>query len=158
MKDVNNKLNNYISVDCVVFGYDSEQLNVLVVERTLSNEDRPVEFASDWTLTGNHVYEDETIKQAATRVVYNLTGIEGIYLEQFKAFADPGRLLKPKDQKWLKSIGKDPQQRVVSIGYFALVATQKVTLKWMGRKVKWIAVKEVGELGFDHNDIYYKRC
>lgn len=147
------KLSSYISVDCVIFGYDSERLNVLLVERTLSNKDASSDFIPDWTLTGNHVYEDETIKDAATRVVKSLTGIPDIYLEQFKSFADPGRLMKPKDQHWLTSIGKDPTQRVVSIGFFALVATQRVSLKWMGRKVEWIPVSEVGDLGFDHNDI-----
>ncbi len=153
MSLVIDKVNDNISVDCIVFGYDAEKLNVLVVERTLTNDDDASDFVPDWTLTGNHVFENETIKEAATRVVYSLTGISDIYLEQFKAFADPGRLLGPKDQKWLTNVGKDPNQRVVSIGYFALVATQKVTLKWMGRKVKWAAVKEVGELGFDHNHI-----
>ncbi|MCB0846323.1 MAG: NUDIX hydrolase, partial [Bacteroidetes bacterium] len=42
---------------------------------------------------------------------------------------------------------------VATIGFFALVATQKVALKWMGREVKWVPVKEVGTLGFDHNQI-----
>ncbi len=153
MSGSNRKLNSYISVDCVIFGYDSERLHVLLVERTLSDKNTGSDFIPDRTLTGNHVYEDETIKDAATRVVNSLTGISDIYLEQFKAFADPDRLLKPKDQNWLRSIGKDPTQRVVSIGFFALVATQRVSLKWMGRKVEWIPVNEVGELGFDHNDI-----
>ena len=151
MSKVVTELSSYISVDCVVFGYDGEKLNVLLVERRLSKGDQVGDFESDWTLTGNHVYKNETIKEAATRVVYSLTGISKIYLEQFKTFADPGRLLAPKDQKWLKNIGKDPLTRVVSIGFFALVATQKVSLKYMGRKVIWTPLEEVGELGFDHN-------
>ena len=153
MSRSNRKLSSYISVDCVIFGYDSERLNVLLVERTLSDKNNSSDFIPDWTLTGNHIYEEESIEDAATRVVNSLTGISDIYLEQFKAFADPNRLTKPKDQNWLTSIGKDPTQRVVSIGFFALVATQRVCLKWMGRKVEWIPVNEVGELGFDHNDI-----
>lgn len=148
------ELNSYISVDCVVFGYDSEVLNVLLVERTLNKKDQSSKyFIPDWTLTGNHVYEGESIEEAAFRVVHNLTGITDIYLEQFKTFADPSRLTKPKDQIWLKSIGKDPKRRVVSIGFFALLATQNVVLKSRDRVVKWVPVKEVSELGFDHNDI-----
>ena len=153
MLETVSQLNPYISVDCVVFGYDAEKLNVLLVERTLSDDPSVSDFDPDWTLTGNHVYEGETIKEAATRVVFNLTGISDIYLEQFKTFADPERLLKPKDQKWLRSIGKDPEERVVSIGYFALLATQDVSLKWMGRRVKWTPVRTAGQLGFDHNEI-----
>jgi len=42
---------------------------------------------------------------------------------------------------------------VVSIGFFALLASQNIALKWMDREVKWVPVKEVGELAFDHNQI-----
>lgn len=147
------ELNNYISVDCVVFGYDGKQLNILLVKRTLSTESESLAFTPDWTLTGNHVYENETIEEAANRILFNLTGFSNIYLEQFKTFADPQRLLKPKDQVWIKSIGHDPAQRVVSIGFFALLATQKVTLEWRGREVQWVPIKDVGELAFDHNEI-----
>ena len=145
-------LSNYISVDCVIFGYDAEKLNVLLVKRTLSDDDQ-TDLILDWTLTGNHVYEDEAIEEAANRILFELTGFLDIYLEQFKTFADPKRLLKPKDQIWLKSIGKDPEHRVVSIGFFSLLAIQSITLKSMGREIKWVPVKDVGELAFDHNTI-----
>lgn len=146
-------LNDNVSVDCVIFGYDAEQLHVLLVERKPSDPEDATDFEADWTLAGNHIYEDETVEEAATRVVFELTGISDIYMEQFRAFTDPGRLAKAKDQQWLRSIGKDPEQRVVSIGFFALVATRHISLKWMGRNVKWIPVREVGQLGFDHNHI-----
>lgn len=143
-------LNNYISVDCVVFGFDSEKLNVLVVERTLSDGSGEVEF-SDLTLTGNHIYEDETIVEAADRILFDLTGLADIYLEQFKTFASPDRLKKENDRKWLLHDGRDPDKRIVSVGFFALLATQKVTIEWKGRNVKWMPVDEVGKLAFDHN-------
>lgn len=146
------KLSSSLSVDCVVFGYDEEKLNVLLVERTLSDI-REATDTSDWTLTGNHVYEDETIEAAANRVLFDLTGLTNIYLEQFKTFAHPERLLKPKDQQWLKSIGLDPIKRVATVGFFALLATQRTNLQWMGRQVKWTPIKSVGELAFDHNQI-----
>ena len=145
------ELNKYISVDCVVFGYDSEKLNVLLVNRTLSNPiDGSIQL-SDYTLTGNHVFENERIEDAANRVLFDLTGLKGIYLEQFKTFADPDRISKPIDRQWLTSIERDPAQRVVSIGYFALLSTRDVLLEWKGREVKWVPLHKVGELGFDHN-------
>ena len=147
------ELNPYISVDCVVFGYDSEKLNVLLVNRTLSDSEDTPPLLSDYTLTGNHVYENETVEAAANRIVFDLTGLENIYLEQFKTFADPDRLTNAKDQLWLQSIGRDPELRVVSIGFFALLSTSDITLEWKGREVKWVPVKEVGALGFDHNHI-----
>lgn len=144
------KLNDYISVDCVVFGFDFERLNVLVVERTLTNDKGKEEF-TDLTLTGNHIYEEETIVEAADRILFNLTGLSNIYLEQFKTFASPDRLKKENDRKWLLNDHRDPDKRIVSIGFFALLATQKVTLEWKGRNVKWMPVDEVVELAFDHS-------
>lgn len=147
------ELSKSISVDCVVFGYDSEKLNVLLVKRTLTSDEDQSVLLSDYTLTGNHVYEIETLEDAAYRILHTLTGLKNIYLEQFKTFADPHRLSQPIDQQWLKSIGRDPSHRVVSVGFFALLATQNVKLHWMEREVKWVPLKEVGELGFDHNHI-----
>lgn len=145
------KLNNYVSVDCVIFGFDFEQLNVLLVERTLRNEETgEIEF-NDLTLTGNHIYEKETIDEAANRILFDLTGLQNIYLEQFKAFAHPDRLKKSNDRKWLIHDGRNPDKRIVSIAYFALLATQNVTLEWKGRNVKWVPFREIGELAFDHN-------
>ena len=145
-------INDYLSVDCVVFGFDSEKLSVLVVDRTLISEKKDSGF-SDMTLTGNHIYQNETAEEAANRILFDLTGLSDIYFEQFKTFSDPKRLSKPNDKKWLDHHGRDPLQRIVSIGFFALLATQNVTLKWKGRNVKWLPVHEVGELGFDHNHI-----
>ncbi len=143
----------HISVDCVVFGYDGEKLNVLLVKRTINTNGRKTDFTPDWTLTGNHVYEQEPILDAAKRVLHDLTGFSDIYLEQFRTFAHPTRLLKPKDQLWLRHIGHDPSKRVVSIGYFALLATEDVALRAFDREVRWTPVKEIGKLAFDHNEI-----
>ncbi len=146
-------LNDYISVDCVIFGYNGQELQVLLVDRTLTNEQTGESEFTDLTLTGNHIYEDETIEQAAYRVLFDLTGLKNVFLDQFKTFAHPDRLQKENDRKWLLHDGRDPKKRIVSIGYFALLATQDITLEWKGRNVKWIPVSEVGELAFDHNQI-----
>ncbi|MUP37204.1 NUDIX hydrolase [Labilibaculum euxinus] len=146
-------LNNYISVDCVIFGYNGQELQVLLVDRTLTNNSTGQPEFTDLTLTGNHIYEDETIEQAAYRVLFDLTGLKNVFLDQFKTFAHPDRLKKENDRRWLIHDGRDPDKRIVSIGYFALLATQNITLEWKGRNVKWVPVSEVGELAFDHNQI-----
>ncbi len=148
-----NLLNNSISVDCVIFGFDFEKLNVLLVDRVLKDEDTGKELFRDLTLAGNHIYEHERLQDAASRILYDLTGLEDIYLKQFGAFCDPDRLKKPNDQAWLRASGRDPESRVISVGYYSLLATNKVTLKWKGRDVKWYPVSEVTELAFDHYDI-----
>ncbi|MBN2743399.1 NUDIX domain-containing protein [Breznakibacter xylanolyticus] len=148
------QFNQTISVDCVIFGFDGEQLNVLLVDRTLTKEGQ--EIFSDLTLTGNHIYEDEELDNAAARILFDLTGVKDIYLEQFGVFASPERLNHPNDRQWLLANGRNPDSRIVSVAYFSLIATKEITLEWKGRNVKWYPVNSVGTLAFDHNQILSK--
>ena len=142
-----------ISVDCVIFGFDFKKLNVILVERNVHDPATGAKQISDFTLTGNHVYFDEKLGDAAKRILFNLTGLSGIYLEQFFTSGDPDRLNSAKDQLWLQYIGKDPRERVVSVCYFSLLNCDGVTLKKKNEKVDWHPVSEAKNLAFDHGKI-----
>jgi hypothetical protein len=146
-------LNDYLSVDCVIFGFDFTQLNVLLVDRIMIDELSGKELFNDLTLTGNHIYEDEDLDEAAARVLFDLTGLQDIYLEQFKTFGAPDRIKRDNDRAWLEANGRDPDKRIVTVGYYSLLATDKVTLEWKGRNVRWTPVADVNDLAFDHFDI-----
>lgn len=149
-------LNPNISVDCVIFGFDGEQLNVLLVDRVLNDPKTGNVLFSDFTLTGNHIYEHEDLEDAAQRILFDLTGLKNIYLDQFGAFSHPDRLKKTADQKWLMASGRNPYNRIATIAFFSLLSTKKVTLEWKGRNVNWHPVSSVGELAFDHNLVLNK--
>lgn len=146
-------LHDEISVDCVIFGFDFITLNVLLVDRVMVDESTGEEIINDLTLTGNHIYEDEDLDAAASRVLFDLTGLKDIYLEQFKAFGSTQRMSCENDRTWLKFNGRDPDKRIVTIGYYSLLATDKVTLEWKGRNVRWMPVSEVSNLAFDHMEV-----
>lgn len=146
-------LHDEISVDCVIFGFDFTRLNVLLVDRVMVDEITGNEVINDLTLTGNHIYEDEDLDAAASRVLFDLTGLKDIYLEQFKTFGSTKRISCEIDRTWLKFNGRDPNKRIVTIGYYSLLATDKVTLEWKGRNVRWMPVSEVTNLAFDHMEI-----
>jgi hypothetical protein len=110
----------------------------------------------DHTLLGNHIHLGEDIDAAAFRIVKELTGFENIFLEQFHAFAHPDRLKDQKDQQWLSSIGHNPENRVITIGYYSLLNCQEVNIHTGDRKVLWVPVDKVGKLAFDHNHILSK--
>lgn len=147
------KLHPNISVDCVIFGFDFNTLNVILVERKLIDPNSSEELISDYTLAGNHVYEDEDLEDAARRVLFDLTGLENIYLEQFYISGSPERLKKEKDQLWLKTTGKSLDDRVVSTCYFSLLNCNEVKIKQKGRNVGWFPVGSNVNLGFDHKEI-----
>ena len=65
--------NNHISVDCVVIGFDGEQLKVLLIKRAGEEEG---EIFHDMKLPGSLIYMDEDLDEAAKRVLNELTGAE----------------------------------------------------------------------------------
>lgn len=140
-------------MDCVIFGFDFEKLNVLLVERTLADKKAGKTLFTDYTLAGNHVYDDEDLYSAAERVLFDLTGLENIYLEQFQTFGHPDRLSKQKDILWLKSLGMNPENRIITVAYYSLVNINEVIIQEKGRKIFWHPIEEPIPLAFDHDVI-----
>jgi len=144
-----------ISVDCVIFGFDFKQLNVLLVERKLLDENTEEVLIDDWTLTGYHIFKDEDFDTAAARILKEVSGLDNIYLEQFYAFGKVDRLNAAKDKLWLEH-QSGFSNRVATVGYYSLIDNTTVTLPLKARNVKWFPISELPELGFDHQDILLK--
>jgi hypothetical protein len=144
-----------ISVDCVIFGFDFKQLNVLLVERKLIDEKSGETLIDDWTLTGYHILEDEDFDIAAARILKKVSGLDNIYLEQFYAFGRIDRVDSPKDRLWLEH-QSGFSNRIVTVGYFSLIDNTTVTLSLKERNVKWFPITDLPELGFDHQEILIK--
>lgn len=144
-------VNPNVSVDCVVFGFDMETLNVLLIEQ----KDLKADFQGLPALPGDLVIEDESLDAAANRVLLELTNLQGIFLRQFHAFGDPNRVKDIKDLDWLQSYRENPQARVITIGYFALVRTADFApeASSFAKRVFWCDVHDIPNLAFDHNQI-----
>lgn len=140
-----------VSVDCAIFGFDYNQLKILLVEQKKLTEDHSPQYA----LPGDLVYRGESLDDAARRVLFELTHLDGVYLKQFHAFGDPNRLKKEKDQSWLKAHRKTNGEHVITIGYYSLIKMKDfspIASSFAG-KVEWLSINEVPNLGFDHDDI-----
>ena len=90
----------FVAVDCIVFGFDEGELRVLMGKRKM-NPGRGV-----WSLYGGFVGENESVDDAAKRVLYGLTGLKDLYMKLVGAFGD---------------VGRDPGNRVVSIAYYSMI-------------------------------------
>ncbi|MBS0628291.1 MAG: NUDIX hydrolase, partial [Verrucomicrobia bacterium] len=126
-----------ISVDCVIFGYSEKKLNVALIER------KKEPFKGDWAIPGGFLIEDETVEEAAFRELKEETGIHDIYLEEFGVFSHPSR---------------DPRGRVITVAFFALIASDKITLTATedAASAKWFPIDSIPSLAFDHSEIYAK--
>ncbi len=126
-----------ITVDCVVFGFAGESLEVLLIER-----DREP-FSGQWALPGGYMEIGETLEDAARRELEEETGLANVFLEQLYSFGD---------------VERDPRERVVTVAYFALVRPSDHTVKAAtdARSAGWFPVKKLPKLAFDHNKIVKK--
>ncbi len=148
-----NRINMNISVDCVLIGYDGASLKVLLVNQTGKSSDG---VYNDRKLPGSLIYNDESVDDAAKRVLKELTGLENIELHQFKTYGDLDRTSNPKDVLWLERFMRLPHQvtRIVTVAYFALLKLDSKSIRLsMRHNATWEEVKCVGTLAFDHNKI-----
>ncbi len=151
----NGNLNPHISVDCVIFGFDFEELKVLLIERGLPDGQEAGSSQPVLMLPGDLIYDNENLDQSAMRVLKALTSLENIFLEQFSAFGEPSRVRKEEDIAWLRSMRADPDARVITVGYYSLVRLDKFkpAPAYYARSADWYPVSEVQGLAFDHDQI-----
>ncbi len=150
------QLNPNVSVDCVIFGFDFDELRVLLVDRSIPERAGQEAIREHLLLPGDLIRDDENLDQAAQRVLHELTGLKDIYLEQFRAFGAPDRASQPKDAAWLKAIRAKPEARVVTVAYYSLIKLADLSPSAgsaFRHATVWYPISEVPELGFDHNEI-----
>lgn len=143
-----------LSVDNVVFGFDGEELQVLLIRQGLPGED----MGSDrfhMAVPGDLILPEEGLDEAAHRILSNLTSLKGIYLKQFQAFGAPNRVFDEKDKEWLTRFRPHPERRVVTVGYYSLVSMDDYRPRpsSFASRAEWCPLSDVPRLAFDHNDI-----
>jgi 8-oxo-dGTP diphosphatase len=123
-----------LTVDCVIFGVDEEDLKVLLIQR----KQHP--FAGWWAFPGGFVNVGETPEQAAKRELEEETGLAGVDLEQLHTFGEPDR---------------DPREHVVSVVHYGLVNIRgrRIRAADDARNAGWFPVLDPPSLAFDHAKI-----
>ena len=123
-----------LSIDNLVFGLDNDELKILLVKQT-----DPM-HQGKWALPGGWIRYDENLRDAAHRLLEELTGVKQLYLEQLKTF---GR------------VNRFPTERVVTIAYYALVSAEHYSLVagQSAADVSWQSVNNLPELIYDHAEI-----
>ena len=126
----------YVSVDCIIFGFDEGELKLLLLKRNFE----PAK--GEWSLMGGFVQEEESVDDAAKRVLRELTGLDHVFMEQVGTFGKTKR---------------DPGERVISIAYYALINVNEYDRKLVEKhNAYWININEIPELIFDHPEMIVK--
>ncbi len=124
-----------VATDCVVFGFDGRELQILLIER--GNEP----YKGYWAFPGGFMNMDESAEQCALRELQEETGLTINMLKQLGAFTD---------------VHRDPRGRVVSIAFYALVRPTEVKGGDDASEARWFAIDDVPRLAFDHDYILRK--
>ena len=142
-------INPHISVDCVIFGFSTNQLKVLLIERSYANStDQEI---NDHKLPGDFIAINEDLDLAASRTLEELTGLKNIFLQQFALFGRPDRISSRVDLEWLSSTTGHEIQRVVTAAYYSLINISETNSDFaIKNNASWIDVKQVPDLVFDH--------
>lgn len=128
-----NQTRMLVSVDCVVIGFDGEDYKLLLIQRGFEPE------KDKWSLMGGFLQPDESLDEAAQRILYELTGLRNVYMEQLHAFSHPKR---------------DPVERVIGMTYFALVDIKQYERQLSDHfQPNWFKMKALPRLIFDHEDM-----
>lgn len=144
-----NFIHTYVSVDCVVFGFSNNQLNILLVQRNTENKS-----TRDLKLPGSLIYDEEDVDDAANRVLYELSGIKKMPLKQFRCFASPDRSNKSEDMKWLDKAYQPNIERLITVAYIALCKIdRKLNNVSKYKQTEWCPINHLPSMPFDHNEI-----
>jgi ADP-ribose pyrophosphatase YjhB (NUDIX family) len=123
----------HVALDCIIFGFDENELKLLLIKRGFEPE------IGKWSLMGGFLQPDESLNQAASRVLEKLTGLSNLYMEQMHTYGKPDR---------------DPVSRTVSVAYYALIRTDSYDQKLAANfGARWFPINEIPALIFDHNQM-----
>jgi 8-oxo-dGTP diphosphatase len=116
-----------VAVDVALVTVEAGRLRAVLIERTEHPD------LGKWSLPGGFVGMEESLDQAAERVLRTKVGVQGIFLEQLYTFGRPDR---------------DPRTRVIAVAYYALVnAARLQNLVAVGPKLATLHVPWKGEQG-----------
>jgi len=144
-----------LTIECTIFGYDKGELKILLVKNKVIRK---------WCLPGGFIKKTENLDDAASRITAERTGLEKLFLKQFKAFGDVGRNdaldifdeetfielmgFKIEGDSWL--VGE-----TVSLGFYAIsdIVNASPRADYLSEDCQWFRIDALPELGFDHNEI-----
>lgn len=136
----------HVSVDCVVFGFDNNNINVLILK---------IKDLESWILPGGYILKDESLDNAAKRVLFERSGAERIFLSVFGVFGETNRsedfFIEYKDDLWHK-------QRFITVGYYALVDQRSVIPipDSFSDRCEWIPINNLPNMVMDHEIVLKK--
>jgi ADP-ribose pyrophosphatase YjhB (NUDIX family) len=121
----------HVAVDSIIFGFDQGELKLLIHKRQFEPA------RGEWSLFGGFVQQNESLDEAASRILSEHTGLRDIYMEELQSYG---------------KVDRDPAGRVISVAYFALIPAGEFTEAGKSKSgATWVSMEELPSLIMDHN-------
>jgi len=121
----------HVAVDSIIFGFDQGELKLLIHKRQFEPA------RGEWSLFGGFVQTGESLNEAASRILYELTGLDKVYMEELQTYGE---------------VGRDPAGRVISVAYYAVIPAKEFTEAGNSKYgATWVSVKDLPPLIMDHS-------
>lgn len=147
-----------ISMDCVVFGYRSKRLHVLLLK---------YRETESWALPGGFLPKESEMEEVVTDILFERTGVEDIYLRQFHTFSSVKRGWQDRDKEnfeIIKSLWPAAHreklvewfdQRFISTAFMAFVdaSLSDPVPDEISDACSWVPLDHLPSLVLDHYDI-----
>lgn len=122
-----------VAVDCIIFGFENGKLKLLIIQRKVDP------MSGEWSLMGGFVQENESVDDAAARVLQQNTGLGNIYMDQLGCYSD---------------VNRDSGARVISMAYYALIRVMEHENQLTQQhSAHWLELHQIPDLIFDHRQM-----
>ena len=122
-----------VAVDCIIFGFQNNEIKLLVHPRAMEP------YQGGLSLMGGFVQKNESVADAASNILSNLTGLENIFMEQVKVYGE---------------LNRDPGERVISCAYYALIDINAYDTSLLkSHNAFWVNLDKASKLIFDHSQM-----
>lgn len=123
----------HVAIDCIILAFQRGEMKLLLQQRDFEPH------KGTWSLMGGFVEENESLDDAAKRILAELTGLKSVFMQQVNAFG---------------SVNRDSEARVISIAYYALLNLDKYNPELNRRNnAYWENVNNLPKLLFDHEEM-----
>jgi ADP-ribose pyrophosphatase YjhB (NUDIX family) len=121
----------HVAVDSIIFGFDQGELKLLIHKRQFE----PAK--GEWSLFGGFVQNQESLNEAANRILFKLTGLDEVYMEELQTYGE---------------VDRDPAGRVISVAYYALIPANEFSEATSSQYgATWVNLRDLPPLIMDHN-------
>lgn len=130
--------NQGIHVMLALFTVEDGKFKVLLIKR----KNQP--YKDKWILVGGAAYNNEDVKTAMDREIFEKTGMKNIRYKMFDVFSRPDR---------------SPIMRMIGIAHVGVIDCKRVKIikeTSHTQDADWFLIDRVPELGYDHKEILEK--